>query len=90
MGHAIGISIVLAFRFGISFTFGLTLEESVQTESVVTVVGGGSVVVAVSVGVGTIGIRPDGITSIAIVLRFGLGLGGHDGNEGSSNSLKMK
>ena len=96
MGHAIGVvTVVLRFSLGLGLriSFGLTLVESVVAKSVEAVVGGGSVVVAIAIRVGgsvSVGLRSEAITSITIEsLRFSLGLSGHDGDEGSSDSLNV-
>ena len=106
VSHTIGmISVVLAFRFSISFGFGksfaigltfslsLALVQSVVAISVVAVAAIVVAVVAESVRVGTItsiSVRSETIASKAIVLRFSLRLGSHDGNEGSSNNLDLE
>ena len=109
VSHTIGmISVVLAFRFrfsisfgfsnrfavGLAFSLSLTFVQSVVAISlVVSVVAIVVAAVAESVRVGTItsiSVRPEAITSEAIVLRFGLRFGSHNGNEGSSDNLNLK
>ena len=106
VSHTIGmVSVVLALRFSISFGFGnslaigltfsfsLTLVQSVVAIMVVAVSAIVVAVVAESVRVGaitSISVGPEAITSIAIVLRFGLRLGSHDGNEGSNDNLNFE
>ena len=92
-GFSISFGFGNSFAIGLTFSFSLTLVQSVVAISVVAVAAIVVAVVTESVRVGTItsiSVWPEAITSIAVVLRFGLRFGSHNGKEGSNDDLNFK